>query len=246
MINLVANRRDVAAGARAMVPWLVGIVPFGLVIGLSAAQADIPTLAGWLTGPLIYAGSSQVATIEMLDNGAAPVVVVVAALVINVRLILYSATMARHWRGTSWRWRFVAAYLLVDPSLAVGLDGYGRRIDRGRAHARYLGGAVLLWVSWLAAIGIGATVGAGLPTWLHLEFVIPLYLVGEVTTKLADPALRRTIFVASAVAILALSAPLHLGMALAIAAGITAGLTVRPVERLEPTHPSRQTTEVPR
>ena len=58
------------------------------MIGLSAAQADIPTLAGWLTGPLIYAGSAQVATIQMLDAGAAPIVVVVAALVINVRLLL--------------------------------------------------------------------------------------------------------------------------------------------------------------
>ena len=246
MTNLVANRRDVAAGARAMVPWLVGVVPFGLVIGVSAAHADIPALAGWLTGPLIYAGSSQVATIEMLDAGAAPVVVVVAALVINIRLILYSATMARHWRGTPWRWRFVAAYLLVDPSLAVGLDGYGRPVDRGRAHAYYLGGAVVLWVFWLAAIGIGATAGAGLPTWLHLEFVIPLFLVGATVPKLADPALRRTIFAASAVAILAFSAPLHLGIALAIAAGTTAGLTVRPAERLQPAHTLRETAEVPR
>ena len=88
--------------------------------------------------------------------------------------------------------------------------------------------------------------GAGLPTWLHLEFVIPLFLVGEVVPKLTDPALRRTIFAASAVAILALAAPLHLGIALAIVAGITAGLTARPVDRLEPTHPFRQTAEVPR
>ena len=58
-----------------MVPWLAGVVPFGLVIGVSAAQADIPALAGWLTGPLIYAGSSQVATIGMLDARAAPMVV---------------------------------------------------------------------------------------------------------------------------------------------------------------------------
>lgn len=245
MINLLA-RRDIAAGAGAMLPWLVGVVPFGLVIGLSAAHADIPTLAGWLTGPLIYAGSSQVATIEMLDAGAAPVVVVVAALVINVRLILYSATMAPHWRGTPWWWRLVAAYLLIDPSFAVGLDGYGRPIDRGRAHAHYLGGAVVLWVSWLAAIGIGATVGAGLPTWLHLEFVIPLFLVGEVVPKLPDPARRRTIFAAAAVAILALSAPLHLGIALAIAAGITAGLTGRPAVPARSAHPFRQTAEVSR
>ena len=146
--------------------------PFGLVIGFSAAQADNPTLAGWLTGPLIYAGSSQVATVELLGARAAPAVVVLAALIINIRLILYSAAMARHWRGTPWWWRLVAAYLLIDPSLAVGLDGYGRLADRGRAHAHHFGGAVLLWVSWLAAIGVGTTVGAGLPSWLHLEFWI--------------------------------------------------------------------------
>ena len=97
MISLRADRRDVAAGAQAMVPWLAGLIPFGLVIGVSAAQADIPSLAGWLTGPLIYAGSSQVATIGMLDAGAAPMVVVASALIINIRLIFYSATMARYW-----------------------------------------------------------------------------------------------------------------------------------------------------
>jgi predicted branched-subunit amino acid permease len=243
--SLRADRRDVAAGARAMVPWLAGIVPFGLVIGVSAANADVPTLAGWLTGPLIFAGSAQLATIGMLDAGAAPLAVMAVALVINVRLIFYSATMARHWRGTPWWWRLVAGYLLVDPSVAVGLEGY-RRLGRGRGHAHYLGGAVLLWVSWLAAIGAGATAGAGLPTWLHLQFVIPLYLVGQAISKLADPALRRAIFVAAGVALLALPAPLQLGIALAIAAGIAAGLTARPAGPAQPIHPLQPSTEVPR
>jgi predicted branched-subunit amino acid permease len=228
-----------------MVPWLAGVVPFGLVIGVSAAQADVPTLAGWLTGPLIYAGSAQVATIGLLDAGAAPVVVVAAALIINIRLIFYSATMARHWRGTPWWWRLVAAYLIVDPSVAVGLDGY-QRLARGRAHAHYLGGAALLWVSWLAAIAVGATAGAGLPAWLHLEFVIPLYLVGQAIAKLAHPAQRRAIFAAATVALLALSAPLQLGIALAIAAGITAGLTARPDEPTQSPRPLQQPTEIPR
>jgi predicted branched-subunit amino acid permease len=230
VISLRAYRSDIAAGARAMVPWLAGIVPFGLVIGVSAAQADVPTLAGWLTGPLIYAGSAQVATIGMLDAGAAPVVVVASALIINIRLIFYSATMARYWRGTPWWWRMVAAYLIVDPSVSVGLDGY-QRLGRGRGHAHYLGGAVLLWVSWLAAIAAGTMVGAGLPAWLHLEFVIPLYLVGQAIAKLAHPAQRRAILAAAAVALLALSAPLQLGIALAIVAGAAVGLTVRPEVR---------------
>ena len=245
MISLRANRRDVAVGARAMVPWLAGLVPFGLVIGVSAAHADVPALAGWLTGPLIYAGSAQLATIGMLSAGAAPMAVVAVALVINVRLIFYSATMARYWRGTPWWWRLVAGYLLVDPSVAVGLEGY-RQLGRDRGHAHYLGGAVLLWVCWLTAIGVGAAAGGGLPAWLHLEFVIPLYLVGQAISKLADPALRRAIFVAAAVALLALTAPLQLGIALAIAAGVAAGLTARPAGPTQSIHPLQPSTEIPR
>lgn len=241
MISLRADRSDVAAGARTMAPWLAGVVPFGLVIGVSAAHADVPVVAGWLTGPLIYAGSSQLATIGMLGAGAAPVAVVAVALVTNVRLIFYSAAMARYWRGTPWWWRLVAGYLLADPSVAVGLDGY-RRLGRDRGHAHYLGGAVLLWVFWLAAIGAGSTVGAGLPAWLHLEFVIPLYLVGQAISRLADPALRRAVFAAAVVALLALPAPLQLGIALAIAAG----LTVRPDEPGQSSRPLQPTAEVRR
>ena len=179
----------------------------------------------------------------MLDAGAAPIVVVVTAVVINVRLLLYSAAMAPYWRGTPWWWRLLAAYLLIDPSLAVGLDGYERLADQRRAHVRYLGGGVLLWASWLTAISVGATVGVGLPAWLHLEFVIPLFLVGEVVPKLANPALRRVILAAATVALLALSAPLHLGIALAIAAGIAAGLTARPAVSTRSTRPLQHTTE---
>jgi predicted branched-subunit amino acid permease len=245
VISLRAGRRDVAAGARAMVPWLAGIIPFGLVIGVSAARAGIPALAGWLTGPLIYAGSAQLATIGMLGAGAAPMAVVAVALIINVRLIFYSATMARYWRGTPWWWRLAAAYLIVDPSVAVGLDGY-RRLGRGRGHAHYLGGAVLLWVSWLAAIAAGAMAGASLPAWLHLEFVIPLYLTGQAISRLADPATRRAIVAAAAAALLALPAPLQLGLALAIAAGIAAGLTARPAGPARSIHPLEPSAEVPR
>ncbi len=41
MTSLRAHRRDIAAGAGAVAPWLAGAVPFGLVIGVRAAQAYI-------------------------------------------------------------------------------------------------------------------------------------------------------------------------------------------------------------
>ena len=105
---------------------------------------------------------------------------------------------------------------------------------------RYLGGGVLLWASWLAAIAVGATVGVGLPAWLHLEFVIPLFLVGEVVPSFANPALRRVILAAAPWRSWRFRLPLHLGIALAIAAGIAAGLpharvSTRSARPLQPT-----------
>jgi predicted branched-subunit amino acid permease len=219
------RRDEAAAGARAMVPWLLGVAPYGLVIGVSAPQADIPTAAGWLTGLVIFSGSAQVATIELLDAGAASLVVVATALAINARLVFYSGAIAGYWRGTPRWWRALAAYLLVDPSFAVGVDRYQRSGDRAGAHTYYLGGAVALWVTWLAAITVGATVGARLPAGLHLEFMIPLFLVGEVVVRLSTPAMWRTALAAVAVALVGYSAPFQLGLMGAVLAGIAVGVT---------------------
>ena len=69
---------------------------------------------------------------------------------------------------------------------------------------------------------------------------------GQAISKLADPALRRPIFVAAAVALLALPALLQLGIALAIAAGIAVGLTARPARSAQSIHPLQPSTAVQR
>jgi predicted branched-subunit amino acid permease len=218
------RQHDLLAGAAAMLPWLTGIVPFGLVIGVRAAQADIPTLAGWLTGPLLFGGSAQLAVIDLLDVGAAPPVVIGAALAINLRYVLYSAKMAPHWFGMPRWWQGVAASVLVDPSVAVGVDGYERAADRRAGHRYYFGGAAVLWVAWMTAIAIGATAGASVPDALHLELVIPLFLVGEVAARLTTRAAVHAAVTAAVVGALGVAAPLHLGPMLAVGSGVIAGL----------------------
>jgi predicted branched-subunit amino acid permease len=215
---------DYVGGARAMVPWLLGVVPFGLVIGVSAARADVPGLAGWLGGPLLFGGSAHVATLQLLDAHAAAAVVVVAALAINARLVLYSAAMAPRWRGRSRAWQALAAGLLVDPSFAVGEGGYETFGDGARADRHYLGGALVLGAAWLVAITVGMVAGAGVPEGLHLDMVIPLFLTGEVVHHLRDRSTTVAALVAGSVAALATATPQHLGPILALGAGITAGV----------------------
>lgn len=216
---------DCRAGARAMAPWLLGVVPFGLVIGVSAARADIPLAAGWLTAPLIYGGSAQVAAIELLHHGSAPVVVVIAVLAVNARLILYSASMSRRWNSAPRWWQALAAYLLVDPSFAVGAHAYETARDVRTAHRHYIGGAVVLWLAWLAAVTAGAFGGSRLPAGLHLEIVIPLFLAGEVATRVKTTATLLAVVAAAATAFVASGAPLHTAPLLAIAAGLAVALT---------------------
>ena len=225
MTSLATYRRDLAGGARAMAPFLLGTTPFGLLIGVSAAQSDLPTLTGWLTGPAMFSGTAQIAAIQMLDAGAAWYAVVLTVMVISLRLILYSAAMATYWRGTPLRWRLLGGYLLVDPSFAVGVDGYDRHTDRRRGHTYYLGGALVLWGTWLAALAVGATAGAQLPDWLQLEFLIPLSLIGEIVPKLREAIIRWAVLAASVVSLACLTMPMHLGISVGIVAGIAAGAT---------------------
>ena len=148
-------RASMAEGARAMLPIVVGVAPFGMVIGVTAAAGPTSDLVGWATSWTIYAGSAQLAAIELLDAGATVPVIVGVTLLINLRVALYSADLAPHWRGTGRGWKVLASYLIVDPSYAVGQEGYARHGATVTGHAYYLGAALALWVGWQIEVAIG-------------------------------------------------------------------------------------------
>ena len=209
-------------GARAIVPWLAGVIPFGLTVGVTIAESSIDPLVGWATGPLVYAGSAQLAAIELLDGGAAMAVVVLTVLVINARLLVYSGSMAPWWVGSARGFRALAAYLLIDPSYAVGADGYRTRATRREGHAHYLGCGVTLWVAWQTAIGIGILAGGAIPEMTVLSLVVPYYLIAEVIRSGDSRPGRAAAAVGAVVAIGAHRVPMHAGVVFAIAAGVAA------------------------
>jgi len=216
--------RAFAGGARAMAPLLLGIAPYGMVVGMTIASSGLPTVLGLSTGWFVYSGAAQIAVIQSVAAGAAPVIVVITVLALNARLLLYGSAMARPWRRTGRGWRALAAYLLVDPSYAVGLDGYEKRGPTPVGHAHYLGGAVVLWLTWQLATLVGVTVGSVVPRALAVEFVVPLYLVAVVVPKATTRRLRMVVAVAAGTSVAGAALPLHLGPTAAIAAGLLVGL----------------------
>ncbi|MCU1374911.1 MAG: branched-chain amino acid transporter permease, partial [Actinomycetia bacterium] len=71
--------RDFRAGMAAIVPMLVGVIPFGLVAGASPVAKG---LGGWAAvgfSSIVFAGASQLAAIDVLGDGGSALVAVVAA-----------------------------------------------------------------------------------------------------------------------------------------------------------------------
>ena len=110
---------EMRRGAAAMTAMLAGIVPLGLVVGATAAEHSSQGAAFAATWAL-YGASAHLAFLDLTDSGAGALLTVATCLLINARLVVYSASMAGHWRGEGTRFKALAAATIVDPSFALG------------------------------------------------------------------------------------------------------------------------------
>ena len=215
------SRSAARAGALAMLPLLAGYCPFALVIGATvAAHGD--RLAGWAGSWLIYGGSAHLATLRTLDD-AGPVIAILTGLLINARLVIYSASLARRWPAQPRWFRVAAAGLIIDPTWALA-ERHGEHCTDLAAQRRYFVAAGLtLGAGWSATIAIGALAG-GHVAWLDLDIVVPLCLLGLVGAGLRNRGARTVIVVAAAAAVLTADWPAGSGLLIAVAAGAVTGL----------------------
>ncbi|UDY35314.1 AzlC family ABC transporter permease [Dermatobacter hominis] len=185
------------AGAFAIAPLLLGVAPFGIVAGATPVTHgmswDVPV--GFST--VVFAGASQLASIEVLTGGGSVLVAVLAACTINLRMVLYSASMAPYVTKVGTGRRLLMAYLLTDQAYAVsivrwteeGAEDLSAR-TAGERLRFYLGAGVSLWTTWQISTIVGILVGNAVPPEIHLEFAVPLaFLVLLVPTLVGRPSL---------------------------------------------------------
>jgi predicted branched-subunit amino acid permease len=85
---------EARAGVRAVAPMLLGVVPFGLVAGAAPASQGLARWSAVGLSSIVFAGASQLAAVDVLGHGGSAVVAILAAWTINLRLVLYSASLA--------------------------------------------------------------------------------------------------------------------------------------------------------
>ena len=223
-------RRAFTEGVRALLPILIGVMPFGLIFGVTAAELPVDNVLGWASSFIIFAGASQLAAVDLLADNAAPAVVILTVLVINARHLMYSASLEAHFRDFPVRDKVLLPYLLTDQAYAMSILRFDDAdLDPTYRKWYFLGAGLALWTTWQLSTTVGIVVGDVIPDAWRLEFAVPLVflalLVPSVRTRPAfvAAAVAAAIAVAGRIANGGEGLPLNLGLILGALAGVVAG-----------------------
>ncbi len=121
---MASRLREFLTGCRDELPLQFGCIPFGLLYGIAAINAGIVPWLAQLGSAIVFAGASQLVIVQMLTAGATALPIGATSSVINLRHLLYSASVAPYVRHLSRPWRLLLAYLLTDEAYAVAILRY--------------------------------------------------------------------------------------------------------------------------
>ncbi|HEY9074920.1 MAG TPA: AzlC family ABC transporter permease [Anaerolineaceae bacterium] len=211
-------------GMKDAIPILVGVAPFGMIYGVLALQAGLSLAAAQGMSLVVFAGSAQFVTVKLIEAGTPWFVIALTAFVINLRHALYSASLAPYLQHLKPHWKGLLAYVLVDEAYALGITRFEQPGSRLQRHWYLLGAGVALWLCWQVSTAAGIFLGAQIPAGWSLDFTLALTFIALVVPSLKDRPMILAAATAGITAVAGYSLPHKLGLILAAAVGIAAGL----------------------
>jgi len=218
------QRSAFAEGIRASLPVLLGVVPFGVITGVAMVASGIPPLVAMLMSLFVFAGASMVASAQLLASSAPAAIIILTTLIINLRFMMYSASLRTHFADAPLRWRLAIAYLTADNVYGLMLQRFSERPDDPGKLGYFLGAGIAVWLAWQAAVLAGVVIGAGVPASWRLDFAAPLAFIAMSVPLLRDRAMVAAALAAGVTVIAAHALPLKLALLAAAATGIGAGM----------------------
>ncbi len=216
-------RKTFWAGVRSEFPLLVGVFPFGMIYGALALDAGLSRAASQMMSSIVFAGSAQFVTAQLVRDAAPALVVLLTIAVVNLRHMLYSASLAPYLKNLSLRWKIVLSYLLTDEAYAPTVLEYERTGVKPTSHWFLLGAGIALWTTWQISTALGIFLGAAIPETWPLDFALPLTFIAMVVPNLRNSPMIAAALSAGLVALLAYALPFKLGLIVAAIVGILVG-----------------------
>jgi len=211
------------AGVRTELPLLIGVAPFGMIYGVLALNAGLAPAPAQLMSSIVFAGSAQFIPAQLVRDAVPGLVIVLTIAIVNLRHMLYSASIAPYLQALPMRWKVLLSYLLTDEAYAVTILHYELEDKKQNGHWFFLGAGLTLWIGWQISTAAGILLGTTLPESWPLDFALPVTFIALIMPALKDRPAVAAALSAGGVALLAYSLPYKLGLVLAGLLGIVVG-----------------------
>jgi 4-azaleucine resistance transporter AzlC len=216
-------RQAYLAGAAAVLPFIAGTIPFGLVTGIATKAAGLTALEAAAMTVIVFAGTAQIAALPLLVAGVPGLVIILTAFIINLRFVIYSASAAPYFRGLPMRWKLLLGYFVTDTGFALFMRRVADRPDLPLRHWFFLGAGNVVALVWILSAFVGTVAGAQVPKAWQLEFAATLGILALLVPFVRGRAEFAAAATAGTVALLASGLPMKLGLVCGAVAGIAAG-----------------------
>ncbi len=215
-------------GIRTGIPFFLLVAPFGMLFGVVATEAGLNLVEAMGFSVVVVAGAAQFTAIQLLSDQAPVWVAVISGLAINLRMVMYSASITPHLGGLSLGRRILAAYFLVDQTYACSLLDCEEKphLTLDEKWGFFLGITTFLIPIWYGSTFAGAWVGNAVPIGIGLDFVVPIAFLSMVAPGLRTGAHRAAATVSVILALCLVWMPFNLGLLVAGLGGMMAGAEV--------------------
>ena len=157
------SKQSFLIGARDTTPLIIAAAPFGLVYGALAINQGLSTALVMAMSVFVFAGASQFVTIALLASATAFPVILATVFIVNLRHMLYAASLMPQLAKVSTWLRIPMAFWLTDETFATVSNRISQVKDDKHFTAYYLGSAIFMYGSWIFFSWVGMTLGQEIP-----------------------------------------------------------------------------------
>ena len=213
------------AGLSAGSPIVAGIIPFGLVYGATANSLGLSLLETCGMSLIVFAGSTQLVFLDLWGQNASLAVIVLTGLVVNLRMIVYSASLSTQLGPLSSGQSLAGPYFLGDESYGVSMACFASGKKRPPSPFYfYVGTAIPTCLSWQLSGLAGYVGGSFIPKSWPLGMAVPLIFLALLVPMLDRGPKLTTALTAVVAAVTLAGLPMKLGLIAAVFSGIAAGV----------------------
>ncbi len=155
-----AGMREVLRGAVEYSPLALVVASYGIIFGVLARGNGLSVAETSLMSLTVFAGASQFIALPMIRDGVSAWALILMALLVNLRHLLYGLTIGRMFPRAGRKLLLVLSFGIIDENYAFVTLGPGK----GRATPLYfIGTGLCTYLGWNAGTLLGATAGGLLP-----------------------------------------------------------------------------------